>query len=276
MSSCTDGLHLHPASVHDAAVILTAVTDRLIASGDPRAAFTDVYGVVTRAVEEQVQRPDGMFLEPAWISRLAGRFCARYLETLVWCEQGVEQDCGAWRVAHGCASSRYTLPVQNALLGFCAHINYDLVFGIHATIVEFGYGGDARMLARLKHDHDQVNHLLRASVPEALARLAGRHGCVISAFFRHAAPQVATWVAMELLSRWRERVWADVMALLQARTESGRAAIARGVERRSALIGQMLALPSIFTPYPASATPTRNAAPVNAPQPSFHVVQCAA
>lgn len=274
MSSCIDGLHLHPECVHDAAVALTVVTDRLIVSRDPRAAFTDVYGVVTRAVEDQVQRADGIFLEPAWISRLAGRFCARYLETLVWCEQGVEQDCGAWRVAHGCAASRYTLPVQNALLGFNAHINYDLVFGIHATIVEFGYDGDARMLARLKHDHDQVNVLLRASVPEALARLACRHGCVISAFFRHAAPQVATWIAMELLSHWRERVWTDVMALLGARTESERAAIARGVERRSARIGQMLALPSVFSASPTPAT--RAAAPTNTPRPSFHAVPCAA
>ncbi|HTN88022.1 MAG TPA: DUF5995 family protein [Sorangium sp.] len=245
MSSCIDGLNLYPKSVHDAAVVLDTVTDRLIAAGDRRAAFTDVYGIVTRAVAAQVDRPDGMFLEPAWISRLAGRFCARYLETLRWSERGVAQDCGAWHLAYASTSSRFTPPVQNALLGFSAHINYDLVLGIHATIVEFGHGRDARMLARLKHDHDQVNTLLRLSVPEALARLAGRHGCHLSTFFHDNAPDLATWVAMEMLSRWRERVWADVVALLEAGGAGERAALTRAVEQRSARIAQMLALPSL-------------------------------
>ncbi|AUX46295.1 hypothetical protein SOCE26_078000 [Sorangium cellulosum] len=245
MSSCIDGLNVHPRSVHDAAVVLDTLTERLLRVEDPRAAFTDVYGVVTRAVAAQVGRPGGMFLEPAWISRLAGRFCERYLATLRACERGAAQDCGAWRIAYASASSRFTLPVQNALLGFSAHINYDLVFGIHATIIEFGHGEDARMLARLKHDHDAVNELLRLSIAEALARLSTRHGCGVSAFLRDAAPETASWFAMELLSRWRERVWADVLSLLAARGASEREALARGVEQRSARIGQLLALPGI-------------------------------
>ncbi|WP_437776754.1 DUF5995 family protein [Sorangium sp. So ce1097] len=246
MSSSIDGLNLSPKSVHDAAIVLDTVTDRLIAAGDRRAAFTDVYGIVTRAVAAQVARHDGMFLEPAWISRLAGRFCERYLETLRWNERGATQDCGAWHIAYASTSSRFAPPVQNALLGFSAHINYDLVFGIHATIVELGHAHNPRMLARLKHDHDAVNTLLRWSVTEALSRLATRHGCHLSAFFRDAAPDLATLVAMEMLSRWRERVWADVLSLLAARGAGERAAIARGVEQRSARIAQMLALPAIY------------------------------
>ncbi|WP_437285869.1 DUF5995 family protein [Sorangium sp. So ce406] len=246
MSSSIDGLNLSPKSVHDAAVVLDTVTERLIAAGDRRAAFTDVYGIVTRAVAAQVERRDGVFLEPAWISRLAGRFCERYLETLRWFERGAAQDCGAWHIAYASTSSRFTPPVQNALLGFSAHINYDLVFGIHATVVEFGHAHDPRMLARLKHDHDEVNTILRRSVAEALARLAARHGCPLSAFFRDNAPDLATWVAMEMLSRWRERVWVDVLALLGARGAGERAALARGVEQRSSRIAQVLALPAIY------------------------------
>ncbi|WP_437731656.1 DUF5995 family protein [Sorangium sp. So ce1335] len=253
MSSSIDGLNLSPKSVHDAAVVLDTVTDRLIAAGDRRAAFTDVYGIVTRAVAAQVERRDGMFLEPAWISRLAGRFCERYLETLRWNERGAAQDCGAWHIAYASTSSRLAPPVQSALLGFSAHINYDLVFGIHATIVEFGHAHNPRMLARLKHDHDEVNTLLRSSVAEALARLAARHGCVLSAFFRDTAPDLAAWVAMEMLSRWRERVWADVLSLLAARSAAERAAIARGVEQRSARIAQMLALPAVLHHTPGTA-----------------------
>src|SRR5437773_1299125 len=123
MSSCTDGLHLHPEGVYDAGTVLGTLTDRLLARGDSRAAFPDVYGIVTRAVAEEVRKPDGMFLEPEWISRLAGRFCERYLETLRWSEDGLPQDCGAWHVAYACASSPLTPPFQNALLGFNAHIN---------------------------------------------------------------------------------------------------------------------------------------------------------
>ncbi len=186
-----------------------------------------------------------MFLEPAWISRLAGRFCERYLETLGWYDRGAAQDCGAWHIAYASTASRFTPPGQNALLGFSAHINYDLIFGIHATIVEFGHGDDRAMLARLKHDHDQINTLLRASVIEALARLTARHGCPSarsSWTTRRRSRSGCPWrcsrggASGSGTTSWR---------LLAARDGSERAALSRGIERRSTRIAQMLALPSL-------------------------------
>lgn len=242
MITCIDGLNLHPDSVHDAAAALDIVTARLLEAGDPRAAFADIYGIVTRSVAAQIRRPDNIFLEPAWISRLAGRFCERYLETLRWCEEDAPQDCGAWRVAYTSTSSRQTPPVQNALLGFSAHINYDLVLGIYATILESGYARDPKMLARFKHDHDQVNTLLRSTVPRALLHLAARHGCALSAFFNDRAPETAIWVAMQLLTNWRERVWSDVLALLSASSASQHRAHLQKIDRRALHIGKLLVL----------------------------------
>jgi hypothetical protein len=245
MTSCIDGLNLHPKSVHESVVVLDTLTARLLGAGDARAAFPDIYGIVTRAVAAEVGKPDGMFLEPSWISRLAGRFCDRYLETLRFFEEGAPQDCGAWRVAYAQTSSRLTIPVQHALLGFSAHINYDLVLGIYTTIRESGHERDPKMLARFKHDHDQVNTLLRRSIPEALEHLAVRHGCSLSALCRDTAPETARWLAMQLLTNWREHVWTNVVTLLATPSTEQRSAVMQSVDRRALRIGQALAIPGL-------------------------------
>src|SRR5262249_43076351 len=89
------GFSLHPPTVNGALASLDGVTQRLLQEGDPRAAFPDIYAVITRRVAERVEwGPRRFFQEPAWVSRLAGRFSERYLETLRWSLMGQKQDAG--------------------------------------------------------------------------------------------------------------------------------------------------------------------------------------
>jgi Family of unknown function (DUF5995) len=257
------GVVLAPINVDEALTALDTVSRRLQADGDALAAFPDIYGIITRKVAEQVARPDGMFLEPAWISRLAGRFCERYLETLRWSIERRPQDCDAWDATYACASMRCTLPVQHVVLGLSAHINFDLTLGIYETICEFGHADSASQLARYKHDHDAVNDLLLASIPEAFAHLAERHGCALSAAIYAHAYAPAKWVTMMMLTRFRATVWNNVIALLAAKSDAERSQVIAKMARRSGRWGFLLKLPSaILSRLLEAPAPTARPAPV--------------
>lgn len=244
--------HLHPGTVGEAACVLEAVTERLLATGHGGAAFADIYSVITREVERDTQAPDGAFLEPGWISRLAGRFCARYLDTLRFHAEGRAQDCEAWGIAYELSDDERASPLRAVMLGLSAHINHDLAFGIHATILEFGHADDPRMLARYLHDHDQVNALLCRSIPASFEHLIVRHRCRASAIIWRCLRPLARWGAMRMLRAWRARVWRDVLSLLAAQTDEERGAVAQRIERRAARAGWLLALPG-GRPSPARA-----------------------
>jgi hypothetical protein len=246
---------VRPTTAREALRALDEVTERLLEGGDPRAAFPDIYGIITRRVAESVElserarctpeAPTAFFSEPRWISRLAGRFCERYLETLRWSLDGAPQDAGAWDATYASCGVPGTLPLQHVLLGLSAHINYDLAIGIHRTIVEFG-ATDKETLRRYKHDHDAVNDLLRASIPEAFDHLVARHQCAAATAIFHRAYAFAEWSTMRVLTSWRARVWDDAMEMLAARTAPMRDRIVLRMERLSRRYARLLALPGLM------------------------------
>jgi hypothetical protein len=175
----------------------------------------------------------GAFLEPLWIDRLAGRFSTRYLATLRWSLDGDAQDTAAWHVAYAACGDPGVLPIARVLLGLSAHINYDLAIGIAATLEEVGAARDPAQQERMHHDHEAVNRLLRASIPEAFDHLVMRHGCPASrAIYAHGYG-LAEWVIMEVLTTWRARVWRDALELLEAGTPAQRRRVLRRLARRS-------------------------------------------
>jgi Family of unknown function (DUF5995) len=242
------GVDCRPRTVHEARRALDIVTAAFTAEGDARAAFADVYGIITRRVAESIEiserhpGPDAHFWEPQWTSRLSGLFCERYLETLAWSLGGGIQDAGAWEVTYGAARQRGVFPLQHVLLGLSAHINYDLAVGIHRNIVERGRV-DGATLRRYKHDHDAVNDLLRASIPEAFDHLIQRHRCLASAILYRRTYAIAEWATMRILCAWRARVWEDAMAMLSAPNPEAEAAIVRRLDRVSSRYARLLAIP---------------------------------
>jgi hypothetical protein len=210
---------------------------------DRRAAFPDIYSIITRQVAENTELGrDRFFQEPQWISRLAGHFCERYLETLRWSLNGTRQDTGAWEIAYARCHDRSVPPIQNVLLGLSAHINYDLAIGLQQTMVEEGRYQDPAVLARYKHDHDAVNRLLRDSIPEALDHLIERHGCSITHGLRRHTFRITEWATMRILTTWRERVWFDALALLRAPSSLGARAVKLRMERTSARYARVLSI----------------------------------
>jgi hypothetical protein len=258
------GMPLKPTNVDEALTALKTVAERLRQAGDARAAFPDIYSIITRKVAEQVHRKDGIFKEPQWISRLAGRFCERYLETLRWSLEQRPQDCDAWSAAYACSAATRTIPVQHVLLGLSAHINFDLALGIYETILEVDHEVSPEMLARYKHDHDQVNALLLASIPEAFEHLSQRYGCVVSSLLYARAFKTSRWFTMQMLSHWRAQVWDNVLTLLAARSAAKQNALIVTMGRRSGFYGRLLKLPSDIArlSFPTQRSKPQTVAPV--------------
>jgi hypothetical protein len=235
------GVRLATSNGPEALAALERVSERLHAVGDPRGAFPEVYGVITRRVLIELRKPYPGFLEPAWIDELMGRFCARYLETLDWSLRGLPQDCEAWRLAYEYAAAELTIPMQDVLFGISAHVNYDLALGTAETIRARGHAHDPVMLIRYKHDFDYINALLRDMMPECMARVRDRYGCrAAGAVWATARPLVQRGF-LAGLAVWRERVWGDVRRLLAAEGDAGRAAVRRAIDRRAGRIGQAIA-----------------------------------
>jgi hypothetical protein len=233
MTSLLDGIDLHPRDVEAALEGLDTVVRRLAARNDSRAVFPDVYGVITRNVAREVRKgSEGLFLEPAWISRLAGRFAERYFETLAWSLTGQAQDCDAWALAYRAAEGGATIPLDDAALGISAHINFDLALGLWQTIEEVG-DTSPEQLARYKHDHDAVNALLAESLPEAVGRLVERYDCPVTPWLRGRALPLTREVALFGLARWRAHVWEDVLALVHAPGEAARQAVSHSAHARA-------------------------------------------
>jgi len=239
------GIDLRPCDIFSALPSLKQVSLRLRRRRDARAVFPDVYAIITRRVADEVNKgANSMFLEPAWIGRLAGLFAERYFESLTASIEDAAQPSTAWRLAYEYAANGLTLPVHDALLGINAHINFDLAQGIYDNIVEAGAQNDEQLLARYHHDHDAVNRILEAAIPECLELLKSRYGCPVTRIIlRSEHVQAACChLTLAMLKLWRDRVWSDVMALLAAKKESDRETVIARLDRESGLIAGVIGL----------------------------------
>lgn len=236
-----------PGDVFSALRSLSGAAAQLHGQQDPRAVFPDVYAVITRRVADEVAKGEGsLFLEPAWIGRLAGLFAVRYFQSLVASFTGAAQPSSAWRLAYELERQGLTLPCQDALFGINAHINFDLAQGIYDNIVDAGAAHDERMLARYRHDHDAVNGILEASLPECLGLLASRYECPVTRLIVRSELVKAAFsrLMLSVLKLWRDRVWSDVLALLAAKQASETAAVVAGMDRNSGLVADVIGFAS--------------------------------
>lgn len=237
-----------PRTASQAVFALTCLAAGMAAGRRPFLAFADVYAAITRRVFAEVSKGTSVFACPGWMSRLAGRFCEMYLDTVRRNMVGERQPAGAWALYY-----RREVPVPptiDAALGLNAHINYDLPVGLFESLAEsvreaadsgdtmalMGWikrgGGAPSTLTLHKGDHDEVNALLAQTAEVALTILAGEHGCrLATALLRWRRPVL--WLVMAVIRRWRETAWREAVRLLEARDDAERAAVRQRLDRRS-------------------------------------------
>lgn len=228
------------------------------ASDDRRAIFPDMYGVITRNVRDALlglRAPD--FHEKAWLSRLTGFFAERYFDALSLRMDGQPAVSGAWHVAFDRAADRSVYPLQDALLGINAHINYDLAQGLRDNIVLHGTFRDERAMRGYRHDHDAVNEILYASMPEIFRLLAERYDCPVSqGIVANPAVQArASQAFLHVLALWRNRVWDELLMLLHNPQPERRRRILAATNQRSTLMARAIAGPRFLLVRGNAAAP---------------------
>ena len=243
---------VQPATPEAALAALDHVAAELRRARDARAAFPDVYAVITQKVIERLHDGSGYFHAPEFISMLVGVFTSRYLQTLDWSLRGLPQDSSGWDLAYRLAAKNSLPATAHATLGISAHINYDLALGIHEVVVRLGASRDESRLKLFKHDHDAVNALLAASFPESARRLGGTHGCPLVNLLPNAMVQRLSPHLLKVLTSWRNDVWRNMLALLGATSAAERAAITGRMDDRAAAVGARITWQST-----ASAGPVR-------------------
>jgi hypothetical protein len=230
-----------PTTPHAALAALEHVAAEMSRTGDARAAFPDVYAVITQKVIERLADDSGYFHAPEFISMLVGVFTNRYLQTLDWSQRSMPQDSRGWALAYRLAGKNALPATAHAALGISAHINYDLALGIYQVVVQLGAQHNQSRLALFKHDHDAVNALLAASFPESARRLRATHGCAIANLLPDAAIGRLTRFLLKVLSGWRDDVWTNMLALLDATCPAERDAVIARMDHRAAAAGATIA-----------------------------------
>ena len=105
-----------------------------------------------------------------------------------------------------------------------------------------------------------MNALLAASFPESARRLRTTHGCALANLLPDAAIGWLTPFLLKALSAWRDDVWRNMLALLDATSRAERDAIIGRMDERSAYVGARIARFSLASAAPVRLSPITRAA----------------
>ena len=190
-------------SIDDAVQRMHGIAGSLPPS-DGLACFNRMYLIVTEAVRQRVT--SGFFGDPAFVARLDVVFVNRYLAAIRGYRSSVAGAPRAWRVLLDRRGDPTVAPLQFALAGMNAHINFDLAQAVVQTCQDLGTAPDH---GAHPVDYEKVNQLLGALEPEV--RQSFEHGVLLDLDrrftgldnvvdgFSIAAAREAAWVNAEVL-----------------------------------------------------------------------------
>jgi hypothetical protein len=194
-------------SIEEAISRLQGIAGALPAT-DGLACFNRMYEVVTEAVRTRVT--SGFFSDATFMTRLDVNFVNRYLAAISAYRADPGSAPRAWRVLFDNRADPGLAPLQFALAGMNAHINYDLAPALARTCQDCDTAPDQGVHHA---DFEKVNQLLEALDPQVREsfeqgvlldldrRFAGLDNLVDG--FSITAAREAGWVNGEVL--WRVR-----------------------------------------------------------------------
>lgn len=175
-----------------------------MSEGDGVRIFNDLYLAVTRAVGAEFA--NDRFEDPAFFARLASVFAELYFEA-VECDAAKRPVSRVWSPLFEKRLQASIAPLQFAMAGMNAHINYDLAIALVATTREFGY--DLRLDSAHHRDHVRVNVMLARVMDEVKEQFE-------TAIVRSVVKALGTVDQFRSIERARDNAWMqaqNVMAL---------------------------------------------------------------
>jgi hypothetical protein len=201
---------------------------------DHRGVFATTYLELTRAARDAMIANPQLLRWKRWFFREDALFADVYFRTLRRWNEGLPVP-DAWRIAFETAATGEVTGAQDMLLGINAHVQNDMPF----VLAELGLrdrNGEAR-----KPDHDLFNKVLAGAYETVVSQVGARYDSTMSITNPPGAP--ADDVAgLEIVREWREQVWRNAEALVNANSEEERNQIAERIQAYAAQWASSIAL----------------------------------
>lgn len=207
----------------------------LLPPADGLACFNRMYLLVTLAVRQRVA--DGFFADADFMGRFDVQFVNRYLAAIDAYRLLPPAAPRAWRVLFANRSDAAISPLQFALAGMNAHINFDLAAALVETCEALGSAPDsgareddfAKINAILAELNEEIRMSFERGILLELDRRFDGLDNLVTNFSIVAARQTA-WVNAQVLWRLREERFLY-------------AAYVNGMDRTVAFAGRTLLIP---------------------------------
>jgi hypothetical protein len=188
---------------------MTALLGPLEAADDKRRYFHATYLRTTIAVRDELGR--GGFADTDWVERWDVAFADLYLDALE-ADMAGREPSRPWAIAFGAPAG--LPPLRHVLLGMNAHINYDLPQALVAVISDEQFG-DTALLARREADHRAIDDVLASRVAAEDDELTSLSGP--APLLDRLLRPLNRLGTQRFLREARQKVWANAVALSQAR-----------------------------------------------------------
>lgn len=195
------------ATIQDAIARMRAIAEALPPT-DGIACFNRMYLTVTEAVRTQVT--SGFFVDPVFMADLDVNFVNRYLAAISTYRATPDTAPRSWRVLFDNRADPGLAPIQFALAGMNAHINFDLAAALARTCADGttapDQGAHHADFDKLNRTLDMLDQRVRESFEKGVLldldrQFAGLDNIVDG--FSITAAREAAWVNGEVL--WRLR-----------------------------------------------------------------------
>ncbi|MGI8558519.1 MAG: DUF5995 family protein [Solirubrobacteraceae bacterium] len=208
---------------------------------DHRGVFASTYELLTKSLHATLQTNANTFSDPSWVISEDATFANMYFATIDRYARG-EPVPEAWQIALDTARSGDANGLQDMLLGINAHVQRDMPYMLASVGLRAADGTSH------KPDHDRFNAILNQAYQSVVDTLAARYDPAIdlmSPGFNPLLGLVGNISGDQLVQAWRENVWRNAEALLNARTTGDRAAVEALIEFNAATTARLIAAPQL-------------------------------
>jgi hypothetical protein len=210
---------------------MTELRDQL--GCDHRGVFATTYLTLTQVMRGMLDTDPGLVQYRDYLYTEDALFADFYFDTVRAWENG-DPVPPAWRIAFQQAATGQITGAQEMLLGINAHVQNDMPFVI-AMLGVRAPDGSSR-----KPDHDAVNEVLNRAYEPVVTEIRRRYDPSIGVT-NPALVTVDDIGGLEAVRVWRELVWRNAEALLEATTDAQRKAIAHRIQSNAAAWAQGIA-----------------------------------
>ena len=233
MASSSPGAERVPTSI---AHVIQRMKDieRSLPVGDGVGCFDRMYLGVTQGVDQQVKA--GSFSDPEFITHLDVVFAQRYFAAVDAMSGPPSAMPVAWGPLFTARSTTGIEPIQFALAGMNAHINFDLPIAVLATCVDLGTEPDA---GGHHDDYIKINGLLDAAEQAVRQSFESSDVAAVDRHVQNVLNVICDWN----ITLARDTAWETAKALWEVRGhQTATALLTTGLAHAVAVVSRGLLL----------------------------------